>query len=45
MWWIVTMMAVRAIFLPADLFVHEAEKVLHISSRLPDLRIQERMFW
>jgi hypothetical protein len=36
MWWIQAIMAVRAKFLPAELVVHEADYVLHISSRLPD---------
>jgi UDP-N-acetylglucosamine:LPS N-acetylglucosamine transferase len=35
MWWIKAIMAVRAKFLPIELFVHEADYVLHISSRLP----------
>ena len=29
-------MAVRTFLLPTELFVHKADKVLHISSRLPD---------
>jgi len=44
MWWVVAIMAVRTFLLPTKLFVHEADEVLHISSRLPDLRIQVRMF-
>jgi len=36
MWWVMAIMAVRVIFLPTGLFVHEADKVLHTSSRLPD---------
>jgi hypothetical protein len=43
MWWVMAVMAVRTFLLPTKLFVHEADDVLHISSRLPDLRIRERM--
>jgi hypothetical protein len=46
MWWVVEMMVVTAIFLPAELFVQQADKDVHISSWLPDLRkpsIRERM--
>ena len=35
-WWVVAIIAVKASFLPSEMFVHEAGKVLHISSWLPD---------
>jgi hypothetical protein len=44
MWWVMAIMAVRTFLLPTELFVHEADEVLHISSRLPDLRTRELMF-
>jgi hypothetical protein len=44
MWWVMAVMAVRTFLLSIELFVHEPDEVLHISSRLPDLRIRERMF-
>jgi hypothetical protein len=44
MWWVMAIMAVKTFLLPTELFVHEADEVPHVPSRLPDLRIQERMF-
>jgi hypothetical protein len=36
MWWVVAIIAVNAGFLPIEMFVHNADKVLHTSSWLPD---------
>ena len=54
MWWTVTIMAVTYPLLPAELFVHDlerlrwrerADEILHTSSRLPDSdKPRERMF-
>ena len=43
MWWVMAIVTMRAIFLPTASVVHESDQVLHISSRLPDLLIRERM--